>query len=94
MKEAIPQLRKYEEACHNLMLAFMEKYYDDKASCHWMGCQIGDVAVINDDFISMGDMVDAIRLNVTYDQLSEWMEYTIEKENNCSLRYYLKTLKK
>jgi hypothetical protein len=85
------KLQKYEKACNELATAFFEKYYDGKGSWYWIGDQIGGMMAVNDDFIDMFNIAETIRLNLTYEQLSAWMDYGCEgKKPDYNLRSFFK----
>lgn len=81
------QLKNWQKATQELAEAFARKYYTYEeegkkifnADMWWAGNEIGDCLMINDDGYSLNRITQALELNATYEQLSDFSEY----ENEC-----------
>jgi hypothetical protein len=89
-------LSKYEEACTDILLLFIEKYYLDEEIRHedmdfyWAGSEIGGIVHINDDFWGFNDILQAIRCNPTKEHLFCWY-WDVVMNSEAEINYNLKS---
>lgn len=89
------QIKNWEKATQELAEAFARKYYtyeeDEEeyfnADMYWVGDEIGDCFIINDDFYSVDRMLKALKLNATYDQLRDFAQYEISKKKKRAINF-------
>lgn len=56
---------------------FVEKYFNGDEYL-WIGGNIGEVAMINDYYMHINEMVDYLRFNYTTEQLLEHYDYVLQ----------------
>lgn len=89
------QIKNWEKATQELAEAFARKYYtyeEDRekyfnADMYWVGDEIGDCFIINDDFYNVDRMLQALKLNATYDQLWDFSQYEISENKKQSINF-------
>ena len=92
----LPQsLKVWEEATDALANTFIRKYFDDDASCFWVGDEIGGMLAVNDYFFSLDRILEALRYAASDEQLFGYCELELEaameeKEVGISFRNYLR----
>lgn len=76
----------YREACENLKDAVNEQLFEGGRSPYWIGDEVGGLCDFEEYMIlSTTDMVIIIENNLTYEQVSEWInagvDYNFGREN-------------
>jgi hypothetical protein len=103
-KKGKTRLEKYEEICFDIAKDFWEKYYKCDEEETWAqqltyegpgGNDPSGVWCFGDMCWGFSDMVTALKLEATWEQISEWYEETLAeiyepKGNNKSLEQFLK----
>ena len=85
-------IKNWEKATQELAEAFTKKYYTyeegGEAEVRWVGDEIGDYLFINDeDFYSADRMLDALKLNATYEQLNQFAFYEVFKDKKQAINF-------
>ena len=84
----------WEESTTTLTKFFVHKYYGDDAEWHFVRDLIGDILYVNDDFYNMDRILEALRLNATYEQLMEYHEMEVEATQDNPPKYNFKNFVK
>jgi len=88
------QIKQYYKACEGVKDLFIETYYtyDDGSiqDFYWIGGIIGGVLNVGDEFWNIDDMVTAIEMRATIDDLYDWHWDRLGKEGFPNLENYLK----
>ena len=72
-------IREYREACENLKEAVNEQLFDGWRSPYWIGDEVGGLCDFEGYMIlSATDMVLIIENNLTYEQVSEWINAGVD----------------
>lgn len=73
-------IQNWNKATNNLAIAFVTKYYGKECveDMHWIGDEIGDILMINDEFWNVDRMKQALEFKATDEQLMEYYYYEIE----------------
>ena len=87
-------IKLWEESTATLTKVFVHKYYGDDTEWHFVSDVIGDVLFVNDDFYNMDRILEALRLNATYEQLMEYHEMEVEATKDNPLKYNFKNFVK
>ena len=97
-------ITKYNNICNELAVEFIKKFYKDDDDpqeitfdyydAYWVGGDIGEVLAINDFFWNMSDIVQALKLNPTREQLMDWYYDEYMCEEGLKLSLYLENLAK
>jgi len=89
-------LTKYQNACEDLAIAFYHKYYRkeaDQGECFEWVDDIGSIFGIKTHHFSPYEMLEALRLNATREQLLDWFRGNVNaccEMSKVSLAEYLK----
>ena len=72
-------IKAFNTACNNLAQAVNEQLYDGKCKPYWIGDEVGGLC----DFdgyavLSPAEMVLVINNNLTYEQVSEWINAGVD----------------
>jgi len=82
-------VKQYETACENVRKTFTATYFHDcepeNDDYHWVTDTVGDVCLIFDYYVSMSDMVTALRLEVPEDVFFAWYEQAITDDKPINL---------
>ena len=69
----------YREACENLKDAVNEQLFEGGRSPYWIGDEVGGLCDFEEYMIlSTTDMVIIIENNLTYEQVSEWINAGVD----------------
>ena len=73
-------IKKWEEATEEVANAFVEKYFPEhgREDYFWVGDEIGSVFCIADMFFDVDRMLEALKLNATFDQLYDYYDEELE----------------
>lgn len=80
------QLDKYYSECNKIKELFILRYFCSKnyliedVETYWIGDQVGSVAVINDYFFNIEDMVLALDRTVSKKKLFAYYDQSIEEK--------------
>lgn len=69
---------EFEKGVVNLTDCFIDKYFTGETDTFWVANEIGGVLSVTDYFFSLDDIVQAIKLGPTRDQLLDWYYYHID----------------
>ena len=91
-------IKQYEEACEAVRIEFIEKYhlYDedeltvDDIESFWIGDEIGGVCFVDDMYMNINHMVDALKYKPTKEQFNEWY-WNIYADPDAEINYNLKS---
>ena len=83
-------IQLWEESTTTLTKFFVYKYYGDDTEWHFVSDVIGDVLFVNDDFYNMDRILDALKLDATYEQLIEYNDMEMEATKDNPLKYNFK----
>jgi hypothetical protein len=81
-------LTKYERACNALLDDFINIYFVDDdflkedIEYNWIADEVGTIALINDYFISMDTIYQALDLKMEKDDFFDWYDQWVDIENN------------
>lgn len=72
-------IKAFNTACNNLVQAVNEQLYDGKCKPYWIGDEVGGLCDFEEYMIlSTTDMVLIIENNLTYEQVSEWINAGVD----------------
>lgn len=77
-KELIENLRT---ATEEVARAFTEKYFPDEEygeDTFWVADEVGSVFFVADYFFNVNRMVEALELDATYEQISDYIDLEVE----------------
>ncbi|MBI4650221.1 hypothetical protein HY745_02840 [Candidatus Desantisbacteria bacterium] len=58
---------------------FLKKYYCSNPKWYWVADQIGGILYVNDNFYSMENIVNCLKLNVTAKDLFAWYTNSVDE---------------
>lgn len=91
MNKAHKQLlkRNYEKACNDYVDIF-RSMYDFRGEGFWVGDEVGGIYAIADEYYDMREIVTAVELDISKQDLEEWYDYHVHATlNNVMQRYAL-----
>lgn len=69
----------YEKACEKLALEIVKRYYEKDCEKWWVADDIGGVLFINDQFLSLNLVVEALRHDLTKDEYFDYYDYQLDQ---------------
>lgn len=79
-KAELESVSAYDAGCNELLKRFSSKYEFDECNCYWVADNAGDIACVGDYFFSCEAMKVALKANLSWSELMEWYDYTIDSE--------------
>lgn len=71
-------IKNWEIATQAIADEFVRKYYgDDVSEMFWVGDEIGDVLVVNDQFWNVNNMLEAFKYKCSKKRLFEWWDLLV-----------------
>lgn len=87
------KIKQWEELTDEIVDQFLFDYMDDNAP-YWHWVSVGGVFNYGDYFFDFQTVLDCYRLEVTYTELLNWYDSSLEQQHDLSLEDYIKSPQK
>lgn len=83
-------LTAFEDASSDLAVEFARKYFGKDAEPRWVGQDVAGVIEVNDHYVCIGNVYDAMKYGITRAQFFAWYEDEMRNYDKPHLRISLK----
>jgi hypothetical protein len=72
----------YEDACGDLSMEFVNKYFGKDVDARWVAREPGGVLEVNDHYFSVSHIYEALKFGITRAQLFAWYDDSLTPQDD------------